>query len=169
MAIAFSPDHFRSQGRRHKRFWSMRHFAPAIVCSLLIFPAALVFYDQMQPGTVKAGPLNALSIEHQSWGRAGVPQDIEVRVERSKGLPVKLYLDKAFAESFALERSLPLPKTITSGDEGQILTFDTPADSNLTVTLTLRPLTWGRSEGQLRSDVPGVMMASSTLSELILP
>ncbi len=166
MALAFSPDHFRDQGRR---FWSMRHFWPAIASGLLIFPAALVLYDQIQPSIVKAGPSNALSIEHQSWGRAGVPQDIEVRVERSKGLPVKLYLDKTFAESFALERSLPLPKTIAAGDGGQILTFDAPADSNLTVTLTLRPLTWGRSEVQLRSDVPGVMMANLTLSEMILP
>ncbi|MEQ1696336.1 MAG: hypothetical protein ABL901_10905 [Hyphomicrobiaceae bacterium] len=135
----------------------------------MIFPAALGIYSHIQPATVRTGPINALSIEHPNWGRSGVLQDVDVRVERSKGRPVKLYLDGAFSQSYALERTLPLPKTIAAEGDGQALFFDAPVDSNLAVTLTLRPLTWGRSEVQIRSDVPGIMMASTTLRELIVP
>lgn len=165
MAIAYSNDGFGQPG-----FWSLKRFVPAIGLSLIVFPAVLLLHHQAVPPIVKAGPLKALSIEHQTWGWAGVAQDVDVRVERSKGLPVKLYLDAAFGKSFAIERTSPLPKTITTEDGGgQVLHFDAPADANLNVTLTLRPLSWGRSEVQVRSDVPGIMMASSTLSELILP
>ena len=167
MAIAFSASHLNANSRR--RFWSIRQFVPAIAVSAMIVSASLAVYDRFLPVTVKAGPVNALSIEHQTWGRTGVAQDIEVRVERSKGRSVKLHLNEAFNQNFAIERTLPLPKTVSTDGDGQTLLFDSPADSNLTVTLTLRPLTWGRSDVQIRSDVAGVMMASSTLSELILP
>jgi hypothetical protein len=168
MAFAFSSGQFRTGGI-FDGFWSFRRFAPAILCSLVIFPATLVAYAQMQPATVRAGPVNALSIAHPSWGRSGVLQDIDVRIERSKGRPVKLYLDSIFGQNYALERTLPLPKTISTEGDGQVFLFDAPADTDLTVTLTLRPLTLGRSDVQLRTDVPGIMMASSTLSEFILP
>jgi hypothetical protein len=166
MAITYSSGHFWNRSG----FWTLRHRVALIGLGLIIFPAALLLYDQAVPAMVKAGPLKALSIEHQTWGRTGVTQDIDVRVERSKGRPVKLYLDAAFGKNFAIERSLPLPKTITAEDGGgQVMLFDGPADADFSVTLTLRPLSWGRSEVQLRSDVPGIMMASSTLRELILP
>lgn len=169
MAIALRTGHSGHHGWSHHRFWQLRRFVPAVACCLVIFPVTLAVYDQIQPAIVKAGPINALSVEHPNWGRTGVLQDITVRIERSKGLPVKLYLDGDFGQRFALERTVPLPKTITSDADGRILLFDAPADKNLTVTLTLRPLTWGRSNVQLQSDVPGVMTASSPLRELILP
>ena len=169
MVLATSAHDFSVPRSGRSGFWSFSRFLPAIFCSVVIIPAVFALHGEMKPALVRSGQSNALSISHQNWGRVGTVQDIEVRVERSKGRPVKLYLDNSFAQNFAIERTLPLPQTITAEGGGHVLTFDAPVDADLRVSLTLRPLTWGRSEVQLRADVPGIMMASSTLSELILP
>lgn len=169
MALAATAHDFPSLGLRRRDFWPMSCFLPAVLCSTVIFPAVLVLHGEMKPILIRSGLSNALTIDHRSWGRVGTVQDVEIRVERSRGRPVKLFVDSAFAKNFAIERSQPLPKTVAAEEGGQVLTFDAPPDSNLIVNLTLRPLIWGRSEVQLRSDVPGIMMAVSTLSELIVP
>ncbi len=169
MVFATTTREFGAMRIGRSGFWSFSRFLPAIFCSVVIVPAVFALHGEMKPALVRSGQSNALSISHQNWGRVDTLQDIDVRVERSKGRPVKLYLDNAFAQNFAIERTLPLPQTITAEGGGQVFTFDAPVDADLRVSLTLRPLTWGRSEVQLRSDVPGIMIASSTLSELILP
>lgn len=136
----------------------------------LLIGGTVAGYRLLPHATVTAGPVQALSMLHQSFGWTGTVQDVELRVKQSKGHSVRLYLDGQFLQTYAVEQTVPMAKTVISdATGGQMLTFDAPADADLGVKLSVRPLSWGQHDVPVRADVPGVLSAESTLSQFVVP
>ena len=135
----------------------------------LVVASSFVAYRTLPASIVKAGPAQVLSLEHKSFARSGIAEKVHVRLRPSQGHSVNLVLDEHFTRAYSVEKTTPAAKTITSENGELVYTFDAPADDDLSLQLSLRPLSWGQQDVNLRAEVPGVIGAQSTLSQFVLP
>lgn len=143
----------------------------AAAFAMLAFALGAMGYAALPPARITTDVHSKLIVVHDRFGEVGQRQEMTLRVAKPAGDLVSIQLgDASFAEHYMLENSQPAANTVSTGEGGTILTFETPPDADtLTVELTLKPLKWGKQDLSIQASISQRVSVQAKLTQLVAP